>query len=51
MKKYTTPSVRIVVLSEEYNLMFTASNKETTNDSYFSNSRGDEDANSSIWED
>lgn len=51
MKKYITPIAKVIALSEESNLMFTASNKETTHESYFSNQREEEKTNKSIWED
>lgn len=51
MKKYITPSVRVVFLSEEFNLMLTASNTETTDERYFSNRRDEKDSHrSSIWD-
>lgn len=51
MKKYIAPALSIIELKEESNLMLTASNRETTNDSYFSNKRDEEKpAGSSIWD-
>lgn len=49
MKKYITPFAKTIVLSEESNLMFTASNEETTDTNYFSNQR-ETNRDNSIWD-
>lgn len=51
MKKYTTPTAKVIMLFEEHDLMFVVSGREATEDIQYSNRRDEKDSHrSSIWD-